>query len=143
MNLNIKWLSGVEDLSDSFFVREEVFVKGQNIPKEEEYDAKDIDCEHIVIYDNNNPIATGRIVYDGKYHLGRIAVLEQYRGKKVATTLLKEMIKHLEDKGVYEIHLSSQLYVLELYKKVGFKDYGDIYLDCDIEHKSMIYKKGE
>ncbi len=138
--LTYKWIQN-KDYTDCFKVREEVFVKEQKISREEEYDGIDDKCQHIVAYINSEPIATGRIVTkDNKHYLGRIAVIKKYRGEGYATGLIKEMISYLKQQNVNEIYLSSQLYVKELYEKIGFKEFGDIYLDCNIEHVSMIYK---
>ncbi len=135
-----KWIQN-NDYKDCFEVREKVFIKEQNISKEEEYDGIDNKCEHIVGYVNNEPVATGRIVIkDGNYYLGRIAVVKEHRGNGYATSLIKEMITHLKQKNISEVYLSSQFYVKELYEKIGFKSFGDVYLDCNIEHISMVYK---
>ncbi|MBD5026215.1 GNAT family N-acetyltransferase, partial [Xanthomonas citri pv. citri] len=40
-----------EQLKDAFYVREEVFVKEQNVPAEEEIDELENESEHIVVYD--------------------------------------------------------------------------------------------
>ncbi len=136
--INFKWIEN--NLSDCFYVREQVFVIEQNISKEDEYDGIDDQCPQVVGYVDNKPVATGRIVFKGgKYNLGRICVLKEYRGFGYATLLVEEMINYLKKQGITEIHLSSQLYVKKLYENIGFKEYGNVYMDCNIEHISMVY----
>ncbi len=135
-----KWVKN-SDYTDCFKIREEVFIKEQNISREDEYDGIDNKCSHIVGYIKNEPVATGRIIVkNNKHYLGRIAVIKKYRGKGYATELIKEMIIYLKRKKVSKVYLSSQLYVKELYEKIGFVTFGDIYLDCNIKHINMVYK---
>lgn len=47
-----------EQLKDAFYVREEVFVKEQNVPAEEEIDELENESEHIVVYDGDWSIST-------------------------------------------------------------------------------------
>lgn len=52
---------------------------------------------------------------------------ENYRGQGVGTNLIKEVIKIAEGKGCYKLVATSRYErpkVHDLYKKLGFKDYG-------------------
>ncbi len=139
--ISFKWIKD-SNYEDCFKVRKEVFIKEQNISYDKEYDGIDNECDHIVGYVDNTPIATGRIlVKDNKYYLGRICVLKEYRGFGYGIELIKEMIKYLEEKNIKEIYLSSQYYIKDLYSKLGFMEYGKTYLDCNIEHISMVYRR--
>lgn len=134
-----KWNDDIK-MEDCFYIREQVFCCEQNISKEDEIDGIDDECEQVVGFVNDNPVATGRIVLkDDGHHLGRISVLKEFRGNGFATLLVEEMISHLKNQGIEEIYLSSQLYVKKLYEKIGFKPFGEIYLDCEIEHIDMKY----
>ncbi len=139
--IHFKWLEK-GDYEDCFKIRKEVFIKEQNISYEDEYDGIDDQCEHIVGYVNNTAVATGRIVIkNNKYYLGRIAVLKEYRGKGYATKLIKEMIEYLNKQKINEIYLSAQIYAKRLYQNIGFVEFGEIYLDCNIEHINMVYRR--
>jgi len=136
--LRVKWLKGTDDLSDAYNVRFQVFVKEQNVPIQLEMDDTDKIAQHIVVYRNNKPIGTGRMfVQDGKYYLGRIAVLREYREQHVGTLVVKSLLKEAFDKGADEVHIHAQIQVQDFYKKVGFVPYGKPFYEAGIEHISM------
>lgn len=71
-------------------IREDVFVKEQGF--NEEFDIIDKTAKHILISENNIPVATCRIFYSkerNSYIIGRIAVCKQSRGKKYGVRLLE------------------------------------------------------
>lgn len=54
-------------------LREHVFVLEWRVPESNEFDSEDSSASHVLIVaDNNEPIATGRLTQEGE--LGRIAV---------------------------------------------------------------------
>jgi Acetyltransferase (GNAT) family. len=136
--MEIKWLNGTENLSDSYYVRREVFIKEQCIDESLEWDEMDAQGEHIVIYIDGKPVATGRlIVVDGQYMLGRIAVLKEYRGRNLGRVLVENLMKRAFEKGAREIYIHAQTQVRKFYEKLGFEAYGDTYEEAGIEHISM------
>ena len=58
-------------------IRHTVFTVEQGVSPEIEIDGKDHDAIHALIYSNGLAVGTGRILKDG--HIGRIAVLKEYR----------------------------------------------------------------
>ncbi len=61
-------------------IRDEVFIKEQGISKDIEFDGKDDDSCHVLVFSNKHVIATGRMQKDGR--IGRIAVLKEHRKKR-------------------------------------------------------------
>lgn len=56
--------------------------------------------------------------------------------------MLKEAIKFIEDDlKETEIRISAQAYLIDFYESLGFVVVSDIYLEDDIEHIEMLYKK--
>ncbi len=47
---------------DAKFIRKQVFIIEQNIPEEEEWDDQDMISDHFVVYDQDQPIATARLL---------------------------------------------------------------------------------
>jgi len=138
MLMEIKWLKGTDDLSDAFYVRREVFIKEQGIDENLELDEMDARSDHLVIYMEGRPVATGRLVIaDGKYLLGRIAVLKEFRGRKLGKLLVQNLMEKAFQKGAREIHIHAQTSVKAFYEKLGFNAYGDVYEEAGIEHINM------
>jgi predicted GNAT family N-acyltransferase len=121
-------------------IRYEVFVEEQKVPVEEEIDRFDPFSLHILVYLKTRdgvyePVATGRLIPNG--HIGRIAVLKGYRGRGIGLLMMEILEKKAMDKGISTVELDAQLQALPFYEKVGYKPYGDVFMDAGIQHKKM------
>lgn len=135
-----RWFNGNEDLTDSFYVRRKVFIDEQKIDESLEFNGTDKNAYILVVYDNNKPIGTGRIIIDeGKYLLGRIAVLKEERGKKIGDLVVRELIKKSYEMGAKEQHVHAQIRAKGFYETLGFTPYGDEYYEDTIPHISMVH----
>jgi len=139
-----EWFCGNKIPQEIFCIRTKVFVNEQNVPLERErIDEEDAKATHLLLYLDEKPVATGRIlVINNKYTLGRIAVLKGYRGRgfgKLATKLLTQKCFEM---GAHEVVLSSQYHAKDFYEQLGFAPCSEIYMDANIEHISMKIKKG-
>ena len=116
-------------------IRETVFIKEQGFEKE--YDDIDLVAKHIVIYDDETAVGTCRVFWDDEldsYHVGRIAVLKEHRGKRLGRLLIEETEKLVKSLGGSTLKLGGQVRAAGFYEKLGFKQYGDIYLDEGYPH---------
>jgi len=139
--IKIKIINPGEDISEAMKVRLPVFVTEQGIPKENECDNNDKIAYHAVLYKNNIPVACGRLYFtDNIAHIGRVAVLKEYRRKGYATAVCKKLIDIAVSHKINDITLDAQKYVVELYEKLGFKVVGDEFLDENIPHLKMVLK---
>lgn len=135
----IKWKKGFTDFEDAYSVRRQVFILEQNVPEDIEVDGFDSVAEHIVIYDAERPIATGRMFPKGdSVILGRICVLREYRGMDLGRILMERMLEKAEVMGPKEIKLDSQLYAIEFYRRFRFRERGGIFKDAGIDHIEMV-----
>lgn len=121
------------------FIRETVFLDEQGF--EREYDENDNIAKHIVIYENDEAVATCRVYWDNEvncHHVGRIAVLKHHRGKGLGITVVKEAEKVIKQQGGDEVFISGQLRVAEFYKnKLGYTQYGDAYSEENVPHVAL------
>ena len=78
-------------------IRREVFVQEQGVPVQLELDKWDSRCEHALAYIDDGVIGTGRLLPDG--HIGRIAVLKEYRGQGYARAILQALLDHARSRG--------------------------------------------
>lgn len=116
-------------------IREVVFVKEQGFCKE--FDEMDGFAKHMVLYDGNIAIATCRLFQreiPGDYCIGRIAVMKEYRGKKVGTYLLKAAEEEIKKSGGKRIFLHAQARAEKFYEKQGYNSYGEIDKEEDCLH---------
>lgn len=118
-------------------IREEVFVKEQHF--KEEFDLIDNEATHIVLFLNNVPIGTGRFFIENDEHrVGRVAILKNYRNKGYGSIILKELENKIRTLGGNKIVLSSQKQAIGFYKKLGYIETGDFYLEEHCPHIKMI-----
>jgi len=137
-NFQIKKVETEKELQQVFDIRKKVFIEGQNVPSEIEMDNYDETSEHFITYLNDISIGCARIRQNDYIKLERIAILKEYRNKGYGTKLTKWLINYCKQKKNREIMLHSQLYVVDFYKKFGFKKVGEIFDEAGIEHVKMI-----
>jgi hypothetical protein len=120
---------------DAKFIRKQVFIIEQNIPEEEEWDDQDMISDHFVVYDQDQPIATARLLQNNS--VGRVAVLKAYRGQGIGRMIMLEIIRLAHRQHRTFLQLSSQVHAISFYEKLGFSIQGDAYDECGIPHIKM------
>lgn len=117
-------------------VRYQVFIIGQNIPVELEWDEMDAVSLHAVAYDESgHAIGTARLLPD--HHIGRMAVLAAMRGQGVGGMLLQTMMAAARERGAPEVVLNAQVTAMPFYRRHGFVEEGNEFDDAGIPHKLM------
>lgn len=147
MNYNIKKFSELEnnELYQILELRCEVFVVEQNCAYND-VDNKDQDAYHLLLQDNKKIVAGLRILKKGvsydQISIGRVVVNKEYRGRGIAKDMMLKAIEFIEnDLGEKEIKISAQAYLIDFYKSIGFVEVSKVYLEDDIPHIDMLYKK--
>lgn len=130
-------MSDWQTLADAAtYIRFAVFVDEQKVPADIELDEFDAISVHAVVFDEqNNPVATGRLLPDG--HIGRMAVMAEARGSGVGGMVLQALIDEGRRQGFKALVLSAQTHAMGFYAKYGFVAEGEIYLDAGIDHRDM------
>ncbi len=135
---SIKWLSSTDNLDEARHIRKEVFIKEQGVPTDIEFDGSDKYAISVLVYDNDVPVATGRIILiDDNFTLGRICVLKDYRHKKYGSIVMTELTKKAKELGADFVYIHAQTQVIPFYEALGFKTYGNEYKEAGIKHISM------
>lgn len=128
-----------KDNSELRRIREAVFVAEQSVPPEIEVDGDDPTATHFLAFDNNYAIGTARLLPDG--HIGRVAVLKDWRGLGVGDLLLEAAIQEAERKGLTEQFLSAQVHATAFYERHGFNVVSSEFLEAGIPHVDMLRKQ--
>lgn len=139
-----KELSG-EEMYEILKVRSEVFVVEQECPYQDP-DSKDQNAYHLFVQEDGNIIAYLRILEKGisydEISIGRVLINKDYRGKDLSRKLMLKAIEFIENNlNEKEIKISAQAYLLDFYKSLGFKEVSEVYLEDNIPHIDMLYKK--
>ena len=116
-------------------IRYKVFVGEQKVPEELEIDGLDDQAKHVLAFVDGVPIGTGRILSDG--HIGRVAVLKDYRGLGIGKSIMKDLIKWAQNMNLEKVWLSSQWHAHSFYLDLDFVCVGEIYKEAGIDHIKM------
>lgn len=118
-------------------VRYEVFVVGQNVPADLEWAGDDDQHWHVLATDESEqPIGTGRVSFEGK--IGRMAVVEPWRGRGVGGAILNEIISIAKAADLNSVYLASQLTAIPFYERFNFIAQGDVFVEANISHRKMV-----
>jgi predicted GNAT family N-acyltransferase len=116
-------------------IRFTVFCEEQGVPREIELDEHDAVSVHAVVFENNKAVATGRLLPDG--HIGRMAVLKDWRNRGLGGLMLQKLIEHAKARGDRQVVLSAQVHAVPFYLAHGFAEEGSEYLEAGIRHQAM------
>ena len=117
-------------------IRFAIFVGEQNVPSGIELDDKDAECMHAVAYDEaGKAIGTGRLLPDG--HIGRMAVVKDWRRQGVGDAILDALVEEARKRGHKEVVVAAQLQAAEFYRNHGFVADGKVYQEAGILHENM------
>ena len=131
--LQVTWKSHQTALMS---VREMVFIKEQYVPVGLEWDGLDEVATHLLVLDaSSQAIACARILPSG--HIGRMAVLKDWRGLGIGRAVLTHAIAFCQAQGFNTIQLSAQKHALGFYKQAGFVVSSSEYMDAGIPHYDM------
>lgn len=117
-------------------VRLAVFVVEQGVPEEIERDAFDEVSRHAIARDRGAAVvATGRLLPDG--HIGRMAVVAAMRGQGVGGAVLEALVAEAARSGMAMVALNAQVHALAFYRRHGFVEHGEIFMEAGIPHRAM------
>jgi len=129
----VDWAYGVDGLRA---VRRTVFIEEQAIPEDMEWDEFDTVSRHAIAEDaTGRAVGCGRLLPDG--HIGRLAVLRDWRGRGVGAALLVHLMDLARSRGHARTILEAQTRAMPFYVRHGFAAVGDEYLEAGIPHRTM------
>ena len=142
MVLDIRFIQNSKDMLSCLELRRTVFIEEQNVPENEEVDGDDPDCDHILLTVSNIPVGAARLKYYNDFiKVQRVCVLKNYRGQGIGSKIINFIIRHVEKNDIRSsVRLGSQIHALEFYKRLGFIEFGEEYLDAGILHKDMEFQ---
>jgi len=118
-------------------VRDAVFVAEQKVPRAIEWDEHDATSRHVIARDGDGgAIGTGRLLADG--HLGRMAVLADWRGKGVGRALLERLLEEAATQHMEHLALHAQTQAGGFYRRFGFVEEGPEFMEAGIPHRTMV-----
>jgi predicted GNAT family N-acyltransferase len=120
-------------------VREAVFMREQGVPAELEWDGLDENSHHVLaLSSHGQAIGCGRILPNA--HIGRVAVMPEWRGKKVGSAILEGLLAYAAGLHYPEVDIDAQVQAVPFYERFGFVAEGEAFMDAGIPHRKMRLK---
>ncbi len=142
MKIDAKYITEKQEVEAALKIRFEVFVDEQGVPAEDEKDEFEEEARHFLALVEGKPAGTARWRFTDKgVKLERFAVLKPYRGTGVGASLVEAVLKDVAqhkrmcDKITY---LNSQVKAVPFYAKFGFRQTGEPFDECGIQHYTML-----
>jgi glucose-6-phosphate 1-epimerase len=135
LSIPVKALSWAEGEPVLSALRRAVFIEEQGVPEELEWDGADRHALHFLATVDNKPVGCARLLPDG--HVGRMAVLNEWRGRGVGRRLMKVILMEAEKLRLGHLFLNAQARAAGFYLKYGFNLVGGEFPDANIPHVRM------
>jgi predicted GNAT family N-acyltransferase len=131
-------VTSFEQLEVAYHIRYLVFVQEQNCPVADEFDAYDTVASHILVYKDDQPIATARWRnVDGIAKFERICVLQSQRKNGVGKVLVEALEERARKRGLQKAMLHGQTQAEGFYHKLGYITGSGPFMEDGIPHVRM------
>jgi predicted GNAT family N-acyltransferase len=118
-------------------IRFGVFVDEQHVPPSLETDDRDPFCIHLLAFEDEEAIATGRIDLQQGGKIGRVAVLASKRRQGTGAALMERLHEVAKRNGLSNVWCNAQVAVVPFYENLGYQTAGDTFYEAGIEHVRM------
>ena len=125
-------------------IRRRIFIEEQGVAEALEVDGLDGEALHYLafpLHAASEPIGTARVRFPEPRvaKVQRVAILPTYRGTGAGLALMRWLIDDLSrHHGVEHLTLGSQITAVPFYRRLGFLERGERFLDAGIEHVEMV-----
>ena len=139
--MNVKRITMEDDLRKACHIRKAVFVEEQGVPLVDEFDEFDNlngQCEHILVYYEEQPVGTGRLRWVDEFgKLERICILEPYRRFGLGKVIITALEEIAQKRGAKRVKLHGQIQAEGFYKKLGYQTSSSEFIEDGIPHLLM------
>src|SRR5665647_523474 len=127
------------ELQTAFNIRITVFVEEQGVPFDVELDEHDAYADHVLVYFDDLPVATGRVrIVNDTAKLERICVMPSHRKYGIGKAVVQALEEIAKEKGLHKAKLHGQTQAMTFYEKLGYISASDEFMEEGIPHKLMI-----
>lgn len=125
------------DFANIRHLRSTVFIEEQRVPRELEFDERDALCRHVLAFDGETAVGTGRLDldYDGK--VGRVAVAAAHRKGGIGRAIMQRLHQIARDAGRRRLWCHAQLTSVPFYEGLGYRRVGPMFEEAGIDHVRM------
>lgn len=125
------------DFASIRHVRATVFIDEQRVPLELEFDDRDGHCRHVLAFDGDTPVATGRLDLDYGGKIGRVAVVASHRRSGVGKAIMQRLHEIAHEQHHPRLWCNAQLTAVPFYEGLGYHSVGPTFEEAGIDHVRM------
>ena len=119
-------------------LRHRVFCGEQGVAPDADRDGRDPEATHLVAVDDGRVVGTCRLLFRGRVaRLGRLAVEPALRRRGLGGAILSEASRASLEAGAQRIELHAQTYARALYRREGYAEHGEEFVEEGIAHVAM------
>ncbi|HBE70849.1 MAG TPA: N-acetyltransferase [Planctomycetaceae bacterium] len=137
MNVTITVVDYVEHEEAIRQIRDEVFIREQQVSREDEFDGRDRNCIHVLATAGGEAVGTGRLDLGQAGKIGRVAVLGPFRKLGIGRKMMLELENVAREQQLDGIWFHAQLTAVSFYKRLGYQTEGDEFEEAGIRHVTM------
>lgn len=119
-------------------IRQEVFMGEQGFSYE--FDDTDPTALHLTLYEDGRALGCCRLFpgeAPGAWHVGRVAVKKERRGRGLGARIMEEAERAVRQRGGLCVELSAQARAAGFYRRLGYVQEGEEYLEEHCPHVFM------
>ena len=120
-------------------LRETVFIDEQRVPRELEFDERDPLCHHVLVFDGDLAVGTGRLDLENGGKVGRVAVVATHRRSGVGTAVMEKLHAIAREQKHANVWCNAQLTAVPFYERLGYVSSGPVFQEAGIDHVRMHY----
>jgi predicted GNAT family N-acyltransferase len=125
------------DFASIRHVRSTVFIAEQRVPAELEFDDRDGHCRHVLAFDGDAAVGTGRLDLDYGGKVGRVAVVATHRRNGVGNAIMQRLHEIARGERQPRLWCNAQLTAVPFYEGLGYRSVGPTFVEAGIDHVRM------
>ena len=127
------------DFPSIHHVRSTVFIDEQRVPRELEFDDRDGVCRHVLAFDGDAAVGTGRLDLDYGGKIGRVAIVATHRRSGVGRAIMERLHEIAREELQPRLWCHAQLTAVPFYEQLGYVRSGPVFVEAGIDHVRMEY----
>jgi predicted GNAT family N-acyltransferase len=125
------------DFASIRHIRSTVFIDEQHVPRELEFDERDALCRHVLAFDGDVAVGTGRLDLDYGGKIGRVAVIAAHRKSGVGRAIMQRLHEIAREARQPRLWCHAQLTAAPFYEGLGYTRVGPAFEEAGIDHVRM------
>ncbi len=117
-------------------LRNKINVLELRTPSQIEFDEKDAQAHHVIVFNDNTAVGCGRLTSTGV--ISRICVLPSYRCLGLGALVLKGLVDLAKETGMVDVTISAKLDTVDFYTQYGFKAQGNVFMHAGLPRQHVV-----